>query len=267
MSLFYLCAPSLPVAVAKMDVNFTALAPRYGTHPMTNSFIGTSGMSGGAFNWGGVWSGLKNFGSKIKTWGNKVYNSNTGQAIRQKLKDTGAKEKLISGIATGVNGALDIAQAELAQRIQNRLERYQPQDPVEVEEIIDDGLSAPEVVPPSKAEEVVELTKKRPRDEDLVLTEMPPSYEEAVAEKPLLDVPMTRPVHPLARPVLPAPPAYQDTPTTLELKPRDEPLQIPAPVVAVPSRAPVRASRGWKNTLNDIVGVGLRGVKRRRCYY
>lgn len=197
MSLFCPCAPAF--LAAKMDVNFTALAPRYGTHPMTNSFIGTSGMSGGAFNWGGVWSGLKNFGSKIKTWGNKVYNSNTGQAIRQKLKETGAKEKLISGIATGVNGALDIAQAELAQRIQNKLERYQPQEPVEVEEIIDDALSAPEVVPPSsKVEEVVETSKKRPRDDDLVLSELPPSYEEATAEKPLLDVPMTRPVHPLA---------------------------------------------------------------------
>lgn len=211
-----------------MDVNFSSLAPRYGTHPMTNSYIGTSGLSGGAFNWGGVWSGLKNFGSQIKNWGHKLYHSNTGQALRQKLNETGVRDKLINGIATGVNGALDIAQAELAQRIQDRLERYRPQDSEVIQDVVEEEVAPEEVV-----------IKKRPREEEVIVTEFPPTYEEAIAEQPLYEKPIVKP---------PPPPTV-----TVPSRP------LPTPVV-------LRPTRGWQNTLNDIVGVGLRGVKRRRCF-
>ncbi|APC26066.1 pVI [Bat mastadenovirus G] len=268
-------------------VNFSSLAPRYGSHPMMNSWsgIGTSGMNGGAFNWGGIWSGIKNFGSNVKSWGSKAWNSQTGKLLRQKLNDTKVREKLVEGISTGVHGALDIANQEIARQIEKRLERREPLEEVEVEEEIE------EVKPKLEAPLVVELPKKRPRDEDLLITaEEPPSYEEAVSMAPA-PRPMTRPHPSMARPVLvekPARPVVVDKPTTLELKPSDLPppySPAPAPVVvkappkapavvvpsvpAVPAAPVVVApsrSRGWQGTLANIVGVGLRGVKRRRCY-
>lgn len=262
-------------------VNFSILAPRFGSHPMMSSYsgIGTSGMNGGAFNWGGIWSGIKNFGSSIKSWGSKAWNSQTGKLLRQKLNDTNVREKLVEGISTGVHGALDIANQEIAKQIEKRLERREPVDEVEVEE---------EIVEKKPAPLVVDVGKKRPRDEDLIITtDEPPSYEEATMSAPLR--PMTRPIHPMARPVLP------DKPTTLELKPTDlpppysppkakpvpkvvEPAPVvvappppvvepaPAPSVVLPAPIALPSRRGWQGTLANIVGVGLRGVKRRRCY-
>ncbi|BBE29342.1 pVI [Bat mastadenovirus A] len=263
-------------------VNFSSLAPRYGSRPMMNSWsgIGTSGMNGGAFNWGGIWSGIKNFGSNVKSWGSKAWNSQTGKMLRQKLNDTKVREKLVEGIATGVHGALDIANQEIARQVEKRLERQQPVEEVEVEEELLESKPALE------APLVVETSKKRPRDEELIITaDEPPSYEEALQAAP--PRPMTRPHHSMARPVL------ADRPTTLELKPSDlpppyspapakpkpapAPVPVPAPapkVTVVPAAAPVvlpvaapSRSRGWQGTLANIVGVGLRGVKRRRCFY
>lgn len=248
-------------------VNFSTLAPRFGSHPMMNSWsgIGTSGMNGGAFNWGGIWSGIKNFGSNVKSWGSKAWNSQTGKMLRQKLNDTKVREKLVEGISTGVHGALDIANQEIARQIEKRLERREPLEEVEVEEELMEAK--PEAL-------VVDVGKKRPRDEELVITaDEPPSYEEATMSVPLR--PTTRPHPSMARPVL------VDRPTTLELKPSEPPppaysppaapvVVKPAPskvVVAPPvvAAAPSR-SRGWQGTLANIVGVGLRGVKRRRCF-
>ncbi|BBE29312.1 pVI [Bat mastadenovirus] len=245
-------------------VNFSVLAPRYGTHPMMSSWsgIGTSGMNGGAFNWGGLWSGIKNFGNSVKTWGSKAWNSQTGKMLRQKLNDTKVREKLVEGISTGVHGALDIANQEIAKQIEKRLERREPIVVEEEENILE------------KAPLVVDISKKRPRDEELIITsEEPPSYEEALAAAPLR--PMTKPHPSLAKPVL------VDTPATLELKPSDdlpppytptapvaaEPVPvITAPAAAVPVPSLTGRRRGWQGTLANIVGVGIRGVKRRRCY-
>lgn len=251
-------------------VNFSVLAPRYGSHPMMSSWsgIGTSGMNGGAFNWGGLWSGIKNFGNSVKTWGSKAWNSQTGKLLRQKLNDTKVREKLVEGISTGVHGALDIANQEIAKQIEKRLERREPVE-IEEEDIVD-GKSPPLVV---------DISKKRPRDEELIITsDEPPSYEETLAMPPPMR-PMTRPHPSLAKPVL------VDVPTTLELKPMDDlppaytptaaPPPEPVPVIttpsvpaAVPMAVPTATSRrrGWQGTLANIVGVGIRGVKRRRCY-
>ncbi|AAB38724.1 pVI [Canine mastadenovirus A] len=246
-------------------VNFSILAPRYGAHPMMSGWsgIGTSGMNGGAFNWGGIWSGIKNFGSNVKSWGSKAWNSQTGKLLRQKLNDTKVREKLVEGISTGVHGALDIANQELAKQIERRLERQQPLEPeVEVEEEVVD------IKPEAQAPLVVQIPKKRPRDEDLLITaDEPPSYEESIKTMAPL-MPMTRPHPSMAKPVL------VDRPTTLELKPSDQPpaYSPPAPSavrVTVPSNIPVvtpARSRGWQGTLANIVGVGLSNVKRRRCF-
>lgn len=236
------------------------------------SGIGTSGMNGGAFNWGGIWSGIKNFGSSVKSWGSKAWNSQTGKMLRQKLNDTKAREKLVEGIATGVHGALDIANQQIAKQIEKRLERQEALEP-EVEEEIEEVKVAPSAPP---AAVVVDTGKKRPRDEEVFVTstDEPPSYEEAIkdmAPAPLR--PMTRPHPSMARPVLPAP---VDVPTTLELKPTDLPPPAykppaPKPVVVEAARPAVVVAppprRGWQGTLQGIVGMGVRGVKRRRCYY
>lgn len=257
------------------NINFSSLAPRVGTRPMMSTWndIGISSMNGGAFSWGSIWSGLKNFGSSAKSFGTKVWNSSTGVKLRQKLKDTNAQDKLVDGIAAGIHGALDIANQEVAKAIDKRLDR--PMVSVEEKE--------PQV------EEIIEESKeiggkKRPLEDEEIVTKIdaPPSYDEIFGTKdapPLL--PMTRPVHPMARPVVPPtlPPSV-DVPTTLDLPPppsptivkkQPVPVQKPAqrPVIVPAATAPsfsFGAPKGWQSTLGSIVGAGVRAVKRRRCY-
>lgn len=259
------------------NINFSSLAPRVGTRPMMSTWndIGISSMNGGAFSWGSIWSGLKNFGSSAKNFGTKVWNSSTGVKLRQKLKETNAQDKLVDGIAAGIHGALDIANQEVAKAIDKRLDRPR----VTVEE------TAPEV------EEIIEESKeiggkKRPLDEEEIITKVdaPPSYDEIFGNKDAPPkLPMTRPVHPMARPVVPptVPPAV-DVPTTLDLPP---PLSPPRPAIKKPTSAPIvvkpaqrpivatpapsfsfGAPKGWQSTLGSMVGAGVRVVKRRRCY-
>lgn len=257
------------------NINFSALAPRVGSRPMMSSWnhIGVSSMNGGAFSWGSIWSGLKNFGNSAKSFGSKVWNSSTGQKLRQKLKDTNAQEKLVDGIAAGVHGALDIANQEVAKAIEKRLDR--PVVPLE----------------PTKEDQIEELIeeskeiggKKRPiEEEEEIITKVdgPPSYEELFGNKdsaPL--VPMTRPIPSMARPVVaPTLPPAVDVPTTLDLppppSPPPRPTRRPAPappaVVVRPPPAFTPAATGppraWQSTLSSIVGAGVRTLKRRRCY-
>nr|WRQ19834.1 MAG: pVI protein [unidentified adenovirus] len=238
------------------DIPFSALAPRRGTRPMlsSSSEIGTSAMSGGAINWGSLWSGLRNFGSSIKNFGAKTWNSSAGQALRQKLKDTKVQEKIIDGINAGVHGALDLARQELDKKIAQRLDTPAP---IPVEPVVD-TKPVPTVVESTRP-----VNGKRPRDgeeADLVeRVEGPPAYDELFPNKspapPL--VPMTRPHPSMATPVLTGPTASTDVPMTL-----DEPRPVVRPtVVARPSR-----NFQWQNTLNNIVGLGVRSCKRRRCF-
>ena len=251
------------------EISFAGLAPRRGTRPMLSGWaeIGTSQMSGGAFNWGSLWSGLKNVGSTLHSWGSKAWHSNTGQALRQKLKDTNVQEKIVEGIASGIHGAIDLGRQELDKAINSRLDR----PPVEEER-------------PESA--------KRPREDLELVSERPPSYEEAVATRPQTrPAPIPRP-RPRPEPVsvgLEKPGALVDTPTTLDLRPPASPpppYSAPAApaaasrpaAAAAPARAtqslpvslrvvPSRSSRqNWQSTLNSIVGLGVRSLKRRRCY-
>lgn len=259
------------------NVNFSALAPRVGSRPMMSTWndIGISSMNGGAFSWGSVWSGLKNFGSSAKRFGTKLWNSSTGTKLREKLKETKAQEKLVDGLAAGVHGALDLANQEIAKAIDRRLDRPvvlpEPEPEAQIEEMIEESKEiGGKKRPLEEIEEVVKPTAP-PSYEELVsskIVEPPPSYEEVFGVKdsaPLL--PMTRPAPNMARPVVPPtlPPAV-DRPTTLDLPPPPSPprrVSVAPPTAALPAfRGPV----GWQSTLNSIVGAGVRTIKRRRCY-
>lgn len=264
------------------SLNFSALAPRLGTRPLYNgSSLGVSTLNGGAINWGSMWNAFKSVGSTLKNVGTKVWNSKTAQSIKKELAKTGAREKLVQGVVTGVHGALDLANQALAKQIEKRLDKA-PLTEEEVAEAVDSALENPEEAP--------ELPPKRPRDEPLLLekpatlskekvvavpepltetlistTDEPPSYEEAIrtmAPAPL--PPPPAPPLPAAKGPLTAPVPRKPAPA-----PAPAPAPLPPPVVAVAPSAPVVSAPGanWLNALNAMTGVGLRCVKRRRCYY
>lgn len=243
------------------SVSFLALAPRHGTRPILAGYtdIGFSGMSGGAFNWGSIWSGLKSFGSSVKNLGSKAWNSSTGQMLRDKLKDTNAQQKVVDGIAAGIHGAIDLANQAVAKKIEKHLERPVPVDPgapppgAAVEETLLDEVEKlpPPLPPPPSYEEAVVVPnppRKRPlEEEDVVVVEGPPAYDEIFANQSPPPGKLTKPA--------PPPPGF-DRPTTLELRPGRP----------VATAVPTRRARGWQNTLNSIVGLGVNSSKRRRCY-
>lgn len=248
------------------DINFASLAPRHGSRPFMGNWqdIGTSNMSGGAFSWGSLWSGIKNFGSTIKNYGSKAWNSSTGQMLRDKLKEQNFQQKVVDGLASGISGVVDLANQAVQNKINSKLD---PRPPVEE--------------PPPAVETVSSEGRgeKRPRPdrEETLVTQIdePPSYEEALKQ----GLPTTRPIAPMATGVL-----GQHTPVTLDLPPPADTQQKPvlpgpsAVVVTRPSRASLRraasgprsmrpvASGNWQSTLNSIVGLGVQSLKRRRCF-
>nr|AJE59721.1 pVI [Human mastadenovirus B] len=248
------------------DINFSSLAPRHGTRPYmgTWSDIGTSQLNGGAFNWSSIWSGLKNFGSTIKTYGNKAWNSSTGQALRNKLKEQNFQQKVVDGIASGINGVVDLANQAVQKQINSRLDPP-PAAPGEME--------VEEELPPLE-----KRGDKRPRpdlEETLVTrADEPPSYEEAVK----LGMPTTKPIAPMATGVMK--PSQSHRTATLDLPPPPAAAApVPKPVanrkptaaqpVAVARPRPggtPRPNANWQSTLNSIVGLGVQSVKRRRCF-
>ncbi|AIA22356.1 pVI [California sea lion adenovirus 1] len=234
--------------------SFFALAPRQGNKPLLGSSdIGVCRMNGGAFNWGSIWSGLKSFGSNVKNWGSKAWNSNSGQALRNKLKETKVQEKIIDGINTGIHGAIDIAQQELNKAIEKRLDKPT---------IIPEQAQIEEIVPEEKIEVDLPLKGKRPREEEdiIVTSEGPPTYEEIFGNKSTPSAstyPMTRPHPSMAKPVMPPKPVSKPSPAPAVIP--------PPPIPPVVHRRPVR-NMGWQSTLNNIVGMGVRVNKRRRCF-
>lgn len=234
------------------DINFASLAPRHGTRPFMGTWneIGTSQLNGGAFNWSSVWSGLKNFGSTLRTYGNKAWNSSTGQLLREKLKDQNFQQKVVDGLASGINGVVDIANQAVQREINSRLD---PRPPAATVVEMEDAT-----LPPPKGE-------KRPRpdaEETTLQVDEPPSYEEAVKA----GMPTTRIIAPLSTGVM--------KPATLDLPPPPAPAPPKAaPVVQAPPvatavrRVPARRqAQNWQSTLHSIVGLGVKSLKRRRCF-
>lgn len=234
------------------DINFASLAPRHGTRPFMGTWneIGTSQLNGGAFNWSSVWSGLKNFGSTLRTYGNKAWNSSTGQLLREKLKDQNFQQKVVDGLASGINGVVDIANQAVQREINSRLD---PRPPAATVVEMEDASH-----PPPRGE-------KRPRpdaEETTLQVDEPPSYEEAVKA----GMPTTRIIAPLSTGVM--------KPATLDLPPPPAPAPPKAaPVVQAPPvatavrRVPARRqAQNWQSTLHSIVGLGVKSLKRRRCY-
>ncbi|ART33371.1 pVI [Deer mastadenovirus B] len=277
------------------EFNYAALAPRQGSRPMLSqwSSIGTHEMHGGAFNLGSLWSGLRNVGSAVKNWGSRAWHSNAGKALRAQLKKTGLQEKIIEGVSAGIHGAVDLGRQQLEKAIEQRLERRPaalgvedlPPPPGTVLDAADLPPSYAEAMAerPAPAEVLVPATvpaasttaaaasapvaiskpplavvelppkKRLPEEDDLVIqSSAPPSYEEVmatptplVAEQGVLKaVPVTRPAQPFS-------PAVHETQRI---------------VTNLPISTAVTRQRGWQGTLNDIVGLGVRTVKRRRCY-
>lgn len=258
-----------------MDLDFSSLAPRRGTQPLLGSTFGTSDLSGGAINWSGLWSGIKNFGSNIKHWGNKAWNSSTGQALRQKLKDTDLQGKVVEGISTGIHGAIDVARQELDRRLEQKLgprptPQVEPTAPPEENDKLSPIPSTDKTVPAFKGPVKRPVADAPPGYETTLIQTLdePPSYEEAVAlaPPPPKKRPTTRPIAPMVTEVLPAPPVQ--TAATLELpRPSQATVVTPAPPVSyVPTRPMNRLPGNWQSKLQNVVGAGLRCSRRRRCF-
>lgn len=284
------------------DLSFSALAPRFGTRPVmgTWSEIGTSQMNGGALSWSGLWSGLKSFGSSLASTANKAWNSGAVQSVRNKLKDADVQGKIGEVLASGVHGALDVANQAVSHAVDRKLQMQQlrqqqllrqqreqmgvvePSYEMETDELPPPPkeLLLPPPPPPSAPPAAVTPARrpaKRPAtgtQEILIRSDEPPPYEELYPDK--AGIPATLELRPPPETKLPAvahnkmrPPPPLTAPTT------SAPAAAPAaPVRRRPAAAPASSkapqmgvrARGWQNKLNTIVGLGVRATKRRRCY-
>lgn len=286
------------------DLSFSALAPRFGTRPVmgTWSEIGTSQMNGGALSWSGLLSGLKSFGSSLASTANKAWNSGAVQSVRNKLKDADVQGKIGEVLASGVHGALDVANQAVSHAVDRKLQQQQlrqqqllrqqreqmglvePSYEMETDELPpppEDLLPPPP--PPPSAPPASTAPARRPAkrpaastgtQEILIRSDEPPPYEELYPDK--AGIPATLELRPPPETKLPAvahnkmrPPPPLTAPTT--------PAPAPAPAAPVrrrPAAAPASSkapqmgvrARGWQNKLNTIVGLGVRATKRRRCY-
>lgn len=276
------------------DLSFSALAPRFGTRPVmgTWSEIGTSQMNGGALSWSGLWSGLKSFGSSLASTANKAWNSGAVQSVRNKLKDADVQGKIGEVLASGVHGALDVANQAVSHAVDRKLQQQQlrqqqllrqqreqmglvePSYEMETDELPpppEDLLPPPPPPPPASATPARRPVKRPAATQEIIIrSDEPPPYEELYPDK--AGIPATLELRPETK--LPAvahnkmrPPPPLTAPTTPAPAPAAPVRRRPAAAPAS-SKAPqmgVRA-RGWQNKLNNIVGLGVRTSKRRRCY-
>ena len=264
------------------DLDFLALAPRMGSRPLLGHNFGTGDLNGGALSWGSVWSGLKNLGSRLGTWGQKAWNSKTATQLRQQLSDTGLRDKLVEGASTAIHGAVDIARQELDRRLAEK------------------GVGPAVVTPPGPTpESAADKRGQTTADADIgvalgplkrPLTDAPPSYEEAtrggpvqveppppydeVIAPPPPKRPTTRPHPSMVTEVL-SPEEAASLPATLDLKPgalvptgpaSAPPVPPPARRRPQPPRRLPATRSGWQNTLLSVTGAGIPSRRYRRCY-
>ena len=158
---------------------------------------------------------------------------------------------MVDGLASGINGVVDLANQAVQRQINSRLESVPPAGSVEMPQVEE------ELPPLDKRGE----KRPRPDAEETLLThtDEPPPYEEAVK----LGLPTTRPIAPLATGVL----KPESKPATLDLPPPSRPSTVAKPLPPVARARPgSRPQANWQSTLNSIVGLGVQSVKRRRCY-
>ena len=284
------------------DLSFSALAPRFGTRPVmgTWSEIGTSQMNGGALSWSGLWSGLKSFGSSLASTANKAWNSGAVTSVRNKLKDADVQGKIGEVLASGVHGALDVANQAVSHAVDRKLQMQQlrqqqllrqqreqmgvvePSYEMETDELPPPPkeLLVPPPPPPSAPPASAAPARrpaKRPAtgtQEILIRSDEPPPYEELYPDK--AGIPATLELRPPPETKLPAV-AHNKMRPPPPLAPPTTPAPAPTPAAPVrrrPAAAPASSkapqmgvrARGWQNKLNTIVGLGVRATKRRRCY-
>ena len=179
------------------DLSFSALAPRFGTRPVmgTWSEIGTSQMNGGALSWSGLWSGLKSFGSSLASTANKAWNSGAVQSVRNKLKDADVQGKIGEVLASGVHGALDVANQAVSHAVDRKLQQQQ----LRQQQLLRQQREQMGVMEPSYEMETDELP---PPPKELLLPPPPPPSAPPAAAPPARR-PATRPA---AAEVNPRPP-------------------------------------------------------------
>lgn len=287
------------------DLSFSALAPRFGTRPVmgTWSEIGTSQMNGGALSWSGLWSGLKSFGSSLASTANKAWNSGAVQSVRNKLKDADVQGKIGEVLASGVHGALDVANQAVSHAVDRKLQQQQlrqqqllrqqreqmglvePSYEMETDELPPppEELLPPPPPPPASVTPARRPVKRPAATQEIIIrSDEPPPYEELYPDK--AGIPATLELRPPPETKLPAvahnkmrppPPLTSTTTSSAAAAPAPAPA---APVRRRPAAAPAAApasskatqmgvrARGWQNKLNTIVGLGVRASKRRRCY-
>ena len=286
------------------DLSFSALAPRFGTRPVmgTWSEIGTSQMNGGALSWSGLWSGLKSFGSSLASTANKAWNSGAVQSVRNKLKDADVQGKIGEVLASGVHGALDVANQAVSHAVDRKLQQQQlrqqqllrqqreqmglvePSYEMETDELPpppEDLLPPPPPPPPASATPARRPVKRPAATQEIIIrSDEPPPYEELYPDK--AGIPATLELRPETKlpavahnKMRPPPPLTSTTTSSAAAAPAPAPA---APVRRRPASAPAAApasskapqvgvrARGWQNKLNTIVGLGVRTCKRRRCY-
>ncbi len=241
------------------------------------SGIGTHEMHGGRFNLGSLWSGIRNVGSALRTGALGPGTAMRASVARPAEKD-GLARKDIEGVSAGIHGAVDLGRQQLEKAIEQRLERRPTAAGVEDLPLPPGTVLEADRLPPSYAEAVAERPppadvllpasskppvavvtlppKKRvseePVEEVVIRSSAPPSYDEVMAPQPTLVAEQgAMKAVPVIKPAQPFTPAVHETQRI---------------VTNLPITTAVTRRRGWQGTLNDIVGLGVRTVKRRRCY-
>ncbi|YP_009209.1 pVI [Porcine adenovirus 3] len=290
------------------DLSFSALAPRFGTRPVmgTWSEIGTSQMNGGALSWSNIWSGLKSFGSSLASTANKAWNSGTVTSVRNKLKDADVQGKIGEVIASGVHGALDVANQAVSHAVDRRCNSSSCGSSSSSASSSNRWASWN---PPMRWRQTSCLLPPRTSCLLLLLRRLPRPLPRAnPAGRPAKRPPPPRrsssaPTSPLpmkscipTRPGSPPPWSCVPRPNcppwpTIRCAPRRRSPPPPPPLPPPPPPRPPRLlcvgvrprlrprlrrvpkapqvgvrARGWQNKLNTIVGLGVRTCKRRRCY-
>lgn len=249
------------------------------------SDIGTCQMNGGAFSWSNIWDGARRIGSTFKSWGSRLWNSSTGQALRAQLRDTGLQQKVVEGLSEGIHGAVDLARQEVDRELRRRLEKRPTVAVLEDEPeaaAVPVAVAGPAAVPvPSALPPAVEAAAG-----PAVVGALPPPPAYSATDPNPVAVP-TRPAGDIVfgtdgprslvttntsvaagppAPLLASQQGLVDIPVTQPGRPFSPAVQQRQRIVASLPVTTVTRRRNWQGTLDSIMGMGVHAIKRRRCY-